>query len=212
MRTDDLIGALVADTASVSPPISRTLAIYLAAGVALTSAAFLAYIGPRTDIAEASQTGRFLFKFLVTLSLAIPAIGLSARLARPGASAGNWGWALLAAPVLLAVAVIAELYLLPSSAWAMRMYGKNATMCLTIIPALSVPVLVLLLLALRQGAPTRPGVAGAVSGLVAAGIAATLYAANCTDDSPLFVAAWYPVATGIAALAGGLIGARLLRW
>ena len=44
-----------------------------------------------------------------------------------------------------------------------------------------------------------PSLAGAVAGLAAGGVAATLYAAHCTDDSPLFVATWYTLA--IAALA-----------
>ena len=67
-------------------------------------------------------------------------------------------------------------------------------------------------LALRHGAPTRPGLAGAVAGLVASGIAATLYASHCTDDSPLFVATWYPLAIGIVVRAGYVAGSRYLRW
>jgi hypothetical protein len=47
---------------------------------------------------------------------------------------------------------------------------------------------------------------------VASGIGASFYAANCTDDSPLFVLAWYPIAASIVTGAGFLIGRRLLRW
>ena len=43
-------------------------------------------------------------------------------------------------------------------------------------------------------------------------LAATLYATNCTDDSPLFVAFWYSLATLIVMAAGALAGRRLLRW
>jgi hypothetical protein len=43
-------------------------------------------------------------------------------------------------------------------------------------------------------------------------IAATFYASNCTDDSPLFVATWYPLAIGIVVLAGYVAGSRCLRW
>ena len=43
-------------------------------------------------------------------------------------------------------------------------------------------------------------------------IAATFYASNCPDDSGLFVATWYPLATGIVVLAGYLIGSRSLKW
>jgi hypothetical protein len=51
-----------------------------------------------------------------------------------------------------------------------------------------------------------------VAGLVAAGIAATFYAAHCPDDSPFFVATWYTLATGIVVLIGTLAGRRWLRW
>jgi hypothetical protein len=48
--------------------------------------------------------------------------------------------------------------------------------------------------------------------LAASGIAATFYAANCTDDSALFVMTWYPIATLIVTTAGYLVGRKLLRW
>ena len=51
-----------------------------------------------------------------------------------------------------------------------------------------------------------------IAGLASAGIAATYYASNCTDDSPLFVVTWYPLAAGIVALVGAAAGSRLLRW
>jgi hypothetical protein len=93
-----------------------------------------------------------------------------------------------------------------------RLVGHNARFCLTLIPLLSIGPLACLLAALREGAPSNPGLAGAVAGLAASGIAATFYAANCTDDSALFVITWYPIATLIVATAGYLIGRKLLRW
>jgi len=68
------------------------------------------------------------------------------------------------------------------------------------------------LAALRKGAPSQPGLAGAVAGLAASGIAATFYASNCTDDSPLFVMTWYPLAILIVTAAGYVVGRTLLRW
>ena len=65
---------------------------------------------------------------------------------------------------------------------------------------------------MRQGAPEKPGFAGAMAGIAASGIGATFYAANCTDDSPLFVALWYPMAIAIVAAIGYVAGRRLLRW
>jgi hypothetical protein len=93
-----------------------------------------------------------------------------------------------------------------------RLVGKNSSVCLVAIPALSLPILAGALIGLRHGAPARPAVAGAIAGLLSAGLAATLYAAHCSDDSPLFVAAWYTLATALVTAIGALIGAKLLRY
>jgi hypothetical protein len=93
-----------------------------------------------------------------------------------------------------------------------RLVGKNSWICMTAIPALSLPLLAGALIGLRHGAPARPAVAGAIAGLLSAGLAATLYASHCTDDSPLFVAAWYTIATALVTAIGALAGAKLLRY
>jgi hypothetical protein len=102
--------------------------------------------------------------------------------------------------------------IMPEASWRPRMMGHNARFCLTFIPLLSIGPLACFLFALRQGAPERPGIAGAVAGLAASGIAATFYASNCTDDSPLFVAFWYPIAIALVTLVGYIAGSKLLRW
>jgi hypothetical protein len=43
-------------------------------------------------------------------------------------------------------------------------------------------------------------------------VGATLYASHCTDDSPLFVATWYSIATALVAAIGALAGSRMLRF
>jgi hypothetical protein len=68
------------------------------------------------------------------------------------------------------------------------------------------------LIGLRHGAPSRPAVAGAIAGMMSAGLAATLYASHCTDDSPLFVVTWYSIATAAVAAIGALAGSRVLRY
>ena len=212
MRTDDLIRAITADAATRRPSFGRWAMLALVTGIAVTTAIFFAAIGFRPDIGEVIDTVRFDFKFVFALSLAIPAIGLALRLARPGAKVGPWGWAMALAPGLLVLAVFAELTAVPATAWATRLVGTNSRVCLTVIPILSLAPFAGILLALRNGAATRPRLAGAIAGLAAGGIAAFLYASNCTDDSPLFVATWYPLAIGLVALVGSLIGPRILRW
>ena len=83
------------------------------------------------------------------------------------------------------------------------------------IPLLSLPLLAGALIGLRHGAPARPAVAGAIAGMLSAGLAATLYASHCTDDSPLFVATWYTHRDRVGhrdRRAGGIAGAAVLAW
>lgn len=211
MKTDNLIDLLAQDSA-VRWKIGRILGLATIGGAIIAGAVFFAGIGFRPDIASAAETVRFLFKFVVTVSLAAAAVGALLRIARPGAPLGLWGWAFAAAPLLLGGAVIVELMTVPAGVWGTRLLGQNARFCLTLIPILAIGPLACLLLALRQGAPSRPGLAGAVAGLAASGIAATFYAANCTDDSPLFVATWYPIAVAIVVLVGYVAGTRFLKW
>ncbi|MGR3363098.1 MAG: NrsF family protein, partial [Maritimibacter harenae] len=79
-------------------------------------------------------------------------------------------------------------------------------------PLIGLGPLAIMIAALRKGAPTRPVLTGAMAGVVAGGVAAMFYAAHCTDDSPLFVAAWYSIAIGILASLGALAGRYALRW
>jgi hypothetical protein len=95
-----------------------------------------------------------------------------------------------------------------TSAWTSRLMGSNALVCLTSIPALSLPLLIAALIGLRHGAATRPMLTGAVAGLVAGAIAATFYASHCVDDSPLFVTTWYLIALALVTLVGAVAG----RW
>jgi len=211
MRTDDLIKAMVADQHG-GRNIDDTLRLALLSGAALAGLAFFIMIGFRADIAEAAQTVRFLFKFVVTLSLTAVAVALVFRIGRPGVPLAVPAWSLAGVPLLLIGAVAVELAATPSDAWSSRLIGTNALHCLAVIPLLSLPPLIGLLIALRKGAPAHPGITGAVAGLVSVGIAATYYASNCTDDSPLFVATWYPLAAAIVVAIGAVVGSRLLRW
>jgi hypothetical protein len=115
-------------------------------------------------------------------------------------------------PALLAAANLAELLAVPAAEWGQRLAGTNAISCLKSIPFLSAAPLVAVLLALRQGAPEHPALAGAAAGLFAGAIGAACYATHCPDDSPLFVAAWYTLAIGFVAAIGAVAGRRLLRW
>jgi hypothetical protein len=211
MTTDQLIRVLVTDR-HVEPPVERHLLVSLLAGALLVGVAFFSEIGFRDDIVEALTTVRFLFKFVIVVPLAVLAIGATFRSAAPGGRFGWWG-RLLPVPVLaLLLGVTIELALVPSAQWITKLIGSNSVHCLTIIPTLGVGPLVMIIVALRRGAPANPGLSGALAGLTSSGIAAIFYATNCFDDSPLFVVTWYPLAMSVPVLAGYLGGVRYLRW
>jgi hypothetical protein len=113
---------------------------------------------------------------------------------------------------LLALGVGGEMMMPQRLPMMTRLVGNNAMVCLSAIPLLSLPLLAAALIGLRQGAPSRPMLAGALAGLLSAGLGATLYAAHCTDDSPLFVATWYTLATALMTALGALAGAKVLRY
>jgi hypothetical protein len=211
VKTAHLIDVLAQD-APVRWRLSSVLAVAFGAGAVIAAVIFALGVGVRPDMSAAIHTLRVQFKFLFALTLLSGAAGAVAEAGRPGAAPGAWAVALAAAPVVLALGVVAELAATPAQSWMTRLIGHNSGYCLLIIPALALAPLSCLLVALKAGAPGRPGLAGAAAGLAASGVAVVLYTSHCPDDSPLFVAVWYSSAIAIVAAAGYLAGARLLRW
>jgi hypothetical protein len=211
VKTHDFIDLLVAEPTPRWSFQSR-FGLMTTCGVVATAVTFFLVAGLRPDLFQAMESVRFLFKFVVTLALAVTATGAALRMGDPSRTMQRWAWALACVPTLLAVSAIVELGATPNDAWFARLVGHTAWRCVTLIPLLSIGPLACLLLALRHGAPARPGLAGAVAGLAASGIAATFYAANCTDDSPLFVATWFSLATLVVTATGYLAGRKFLIW
>lgn len=212
MKTDDLIKALAADAPTRHWPLGQAFAFALVAGLAVSIAFFQYRLGVRGNAFESLSTIRFPFKFIVTLALALPAIVATYRLSRPNGDIGNLSLALLAAPVLLAAGVALELINVPADLWKTRLIGQNSAPCMYLIPIMALGPLAGILAVLRYGAVTQPRLAALSAGLAAAGIGATLYASHCPDDSPLFVATWYTIATAIVVGISLLIAPRLMRW
>jgi hypothetical protein len=212
MNTDDLILALGADARRRGPSLTGRLLLALALGGCVSLAVFMAAIGPRPDFMPAMHTMRFDLKFLDTLALLTPAFLLCLRMSRPEVTARTMLAWLMAPVALLAVAVAVEMATVPSDLWMRKIIGRNWFHCLSLVPIYALPPLAALILALREGAPRYPALTGALAGLAAAGLSATIYATNCNDDSPLFVATWYPLATGMVAGIGALAGRRWLAW
>jgi hypothetical protein len=212
MRTDDLIRVLASDQPVPHRSTAGWMTLCVPIGFVVSAALFSLALGPRDDIASAAITPRFVLKVVEMLLLAGAAAVLALRLARPAASLRGAALLVLGAVMLPLLAATLELLLVPSAQWSAKLVGSNSRICLTAIPVLSLPLLASALYVLRHGAPTAPGFAGAVAGVLAGAAAAILYALHCTDDSPLFVVTWYSLAIVGVSLLGWALGRYALRW
>lgn len=211
MRTDDLISAIAADRTPPRKPMARSIIVAALLGGMISLGIFIGAFGVRPDWAAALATWRFDLKLAVVTSAVILALLDCIRLAKPSAAgfASRFSFVI---PVVLAGAVGLELALVPADTWSSRLVGTNSLVCLVAIPTLAVVPLAAAILAMRTGAPASPLVAGAAVGRLAAATAAALYALHCFDDSPLFVATWYSLATIPTIAVGALAGRYMLRW
>lgn len=207
--TDHLIQMMSKD-AKVRVRFGRIIVQGAAVGLVAAAASYVAMLHPRSDLRDIVETARVLFKFIITVPLAVVMIGLLDRLGRPAAPLGRWLWLLGGVGVVLATGVALELAMSPSAEWATRLIGTNGRYCLMFIPLIAIGPLVCFIGALRHGMPTRPGLTGAAAGVASSAIAAALYATHCPDDSPLFVATWYTLATCIVVTCGYVAGRRFL--
>ncbi|MBR0694666.1 NrsF family protein [Bradyrhizobium lablabi] len=212
MDTDQLIRTIAADNAYRGRPVGLALMLALLAAAPISLLMFFTELGVRPDVMTAMGNPFFCLKFAVTLALAISAAAVSLYLSRPESSLSSFGWWLLVPAGILAAGISGEMMMPQRVPMMVRLVGQNSRVCMSAIPAMAMPLLAAALYGLRQGAPARPAVAGAIAGMMSAGLAATLYASHCTDDSPLFVATWYTIATTLVAAIGAFAGARVLRY
>jgi hypothetical protein len=212
MDTDQLIRTLAADNSEPARPVGFVLALALVAAAPVSILMFCMTLGVRPDLMTAMHNLFFDLKFAVTLALAIAAIAVSLHISRPEALLRGWALLLLVPAGLLVAGIGGEMMVPQRLPMMTRLVGHNSRVCMLAITAFSLPLLAGALIGLRHGAPAHPALAGAIAGMLSAGLAATMYASHCTDDSPLFVATWYTIATALVSAIGALVGSRVLRF
>lgn len=213
MKTDDLVALLARGpvSADAHAPEKRLLAATTAATL-LALCAMFAALGVRADLSAAVALPMFWLKLLVPAAIAGAAFVAGARLSRPGGRPVAPWVAILATLSLLWIASMIDVATTPPAERLALVFGQSAWLCVLSVSALSLPVLIGTLLVLRRLAPTRPVLAGLAAGLLAGGTAATVYALHCSEMAPPFLGTWYVIGMAVPALAGTLLGPRLLRW
>ena len=213
MNTNQLIETLAQDVTQVPRhAIGRRLALGIGLGALVTLLLVGLSLGFNRDLDLAMLHYSFWMKWGYTVSIGIGAVVATARLARPDAALPGWLW-VMALPVIgLAVIGFFEMRNVPSSQWLAMWLGVSWRGCSAFVFLLSLPIFAGLLWSFKSLAPTRLRAAGATAGLSAGAWSATLYCLHCPEVSAVFVLTWYSLGIALAALAGAVLGPRLLRW
>lgn len=212
MKTNDLIALLATDTLQPQKPVRQQLLRQLVLGAVACGVLLVVLFGLNPHLDKMATHPAFLTKMLWLVALMGFSLYGLFRLARPGVEAGHnlWGIGLS----LLAMFSLGLLQFLQTDSGdqTAQWMGGSWQVCSVSITALSLPVLGALLWALRQLAPTRPMLTGAVAGVLAGSLAASIYSLHCTETSLTFFAVWYVAGMALATALGALMGARWLRW
>ncbi len=213
MKTDDLIVMLATGTAPVAQrAASRRLWVALLVGLPLSFACMLLVYGLRRDLMQVMSLPMFWVRLAFPTCMAIAGFVVVQRLARPGARV-HLAWLGLAVPVLVIWSM--ALMMLASAPAEQRpalIMGQTWRTCTMNIAFVSVPVFAATMVALKGLAPTGPALAGAAAGAMAGAAGAAVYALHCQELAAPFLAVWYVVGIAVPAIAGALLGPRLLRW
>lgn len=211
MKTDQLIHTLAQDLSTHPVTVQASLWRTLPIVAAVVLVGWLAVAGVRADVVSSGLRPTVIKLGLGCLLTVVGLLG-ALRLSRPEATWSQSAHWLAVIPVFAVLAAGAEWLTLGSDGWQMRLFGKGQMVCLLVIPSLAVVPLIGVLVALRGGAPSQPHATGAFAGLAAAGLAIVAYGLFCTENSALYVGAWYVLAGGISGLIGALAGRFALRW
>jgi hypothetical protein len=90
--------------------------------------------------------------------------------------------------------------------------GETWQICPLLIALLSVPALASVFWGIRGLAPTRLRLTGACGGLLAGAMATAVYCLHCPEMQVPFWGLWYSAGMLLPAVAGAMLGPRLLRW
>jgi hypothetical protein len=212
MRTDELIATLSGQLEPVKTgAVTRTLLGALVLGLTGSVLVMLLALGPRHDLAAALSSFGLWLKLAYTFAIAGFGFWLVERAGRPGASF-TFGLRLLILPALVIIAVALAQLMAPGADVPDLVMGHSARVCPFLVVMVSLPTLIAAFWALRQLAPTRLTLAGALAGLFAGGAGAFVYAFHCPETAAPFVALWYSAGILLTAGLGALLGPRLLRW
>jgi hypothetical protein len=213
MKTDELIDMLSTNVEPVKGAEPRTLLMTaLAVGAVAALCLMLAIFGVPANALGGQNFTLKALALAVTLGLVAAGTRFLIKSARPGEPGRKplLLIALLLSAILLA-GVVALVLAHPATRSGM-IFGPQWAACLICIPLFAVAPFASLVWALRKEAPTNLARTGAIAGLVAGALGGAVFALHHPGGSIPFLALWYGGPIVLCALAGAILGPRLLRW
>jgi hypothetical protein len=213
MKTDDLINMLGTNVEPVKGgQLRNTVLIALTVGSVAAFCLMLAILGLPAVSPGKEYISLKLVALAFTLGLVATGASFLVRAARP-VEPGRRHLILVCLLFLAIVSAgIAALLLTHPTAWGGLIFGPQWAACMFCIPLFSIAPFASLIWTLRKGAPTNLVLTGAVAGLVAGALGAAMFALHHPGGSVPFIALWYGGPIVLCALAGAILGPRLLRW
>ena len=214
MNTDRLIDVLSANLEPVNRgQLGKALALAMVVGGVAAFGLMLTTVGPRSHFESTPQLEWTAAKLFFALSIICTGAPFLIRAIRPGREK-QARWAFLFFPLAAAFALTVVMLLLGRNAWGTPLGARelSSARCIFCVPFFAVIPFAALIWALRQGAPTRLTLCGAIAGIVAGGLGAAAYALACNSDTVPFIAIWYSGAIALCGLIGARLGPRVLRW
>lgn len=212
MMSDMMIDRLVEELTPVKPLKNRNgLALTLAIAAILALAVAMLG-GIRGDVLMGVPHPMFFLRGGALLLLGVTSSYAVIAMSQPavGNSFKGWIWALLAALLFPATAIVMAVMAAPDNmAIFVPRYGLE---CLGISILAGTVIATAQVSWLRRGAPVALNRAGWLVGMSSGALGAAAYSLHCPFNSIFYIGLWYTLAVAICAILGRLLVPRLIRW
>lgn len=212
MKSDEVIGQLVADLSPVSPLRARTGMRWIILTIIFSVGLVVYGFGVRADIVAGRPDPMFLTATGLFLVLGLASAWSAIDMAKPAVGKYRDGWAWTA--MMAAVLPVAAVGLIAIDLFSGKHVYVDATgiECLIVGCIASLLTLVSLVLWLRRGAPSSPPMASMLVGVAAGSSGVFAVSLCCPENSLIHIGVWHGGAVVLMGLLGRLALPRFLSW
>jgi hypothetical protein len=213
MKTEDLITMLATGAGAVQPPlVGLRFSGVMALGFTGSLLLMISTLKFLPDLLTALTLQNVWIKLVFTGSIAVISLIAAVRVSLPGRKAGSILKLLLIPIVGIWGIGFFELVSATPDQRVGLIFGQTWAVCSVLIAMLSIPVFVALLGTMRNLAPTKLRLAGAIAGMCSGATGAFVYCLHCPELDIPFIGTWYLLGMLIPTAAGAIIGRSVLRW